>query len=438
MTHREVELLAVGAGPANLAMAVALEELAPDLAERSLLIERQERVSWQPGMLLREAQSQVSFLKDLVTQRNPLSRFSFVNYLHSIGRLDDFINLGTFTPYRSEMSEYFAWVASELAKVRLECGRSCESVTPRRSPDGTVTGWLTRLADGSTVGSRYLVIGAGRDPHVPAVFGALPAGRLIHSTEYTRRVAELPKDRAYRVVVIGGAQSAAEMFNAVQADLPGCHRTLVMRSIGLSHYETGKFTNELYFPSFTDEFFRAQPRAREQILAEMHRTNYAGLSPDLLDSLYRQLYLDRLHGEERLRVVTLADVTGAVEQDGEVRLELTDRKSGAAETLACDLVLLGTGFVRELPASVRRLQESLGLERVEVSRHYRLLLDGPATGACYLQGINEATHGIPDSLLSVLAVRGAEIATDVAAHRRDTALAGPGAEHLLSAATSAA
>ena len=36
MIDREVELLAVGAGPSNLALAVALEELAPDLAANSL------------------------------------------------------------------------------------------------------------------------------------------------------------------------------------------------------------------------------------------------------------------------------------------------------------------------------------------------------------------------------------------------------------------
>jgi L-ornithine N5-oxygenase len=33
MAKREVELLAIGAGPSNLGLAVALEELAPDVAE---------------------------------------------------------------------------------------------------------------------------------------------------------------------------------------------------------------------------------------------------------------------------------------------------------------------------------------------------------------------------------------------------------------------
>src|SRR6202046_3159822 len=113
MSDREVELLAIGAGPSNLALAVALEELAPDLAENSLVIEREASVQWQPGLLLPWAKSQVSFLKDLVTLRNPQSEFSFLNYLYSVGRLDAFINMASFTPYRVEISEYFQWAANQ-------------------------------------------------------------------------------------------------------------------------------------------------------------------------------------------------------------------------------------------------------------------------------------------------------------------------------------
>jgi L-ornithine N5-oxygenase len=37
---------------------------------------------------------------------------------------------------------------------------------------------------------------------------------------------------------------------------------------------------------------------------------------------------------------------------------------------------------------------------------------------CYLQGVNEATHGIADSLLSLLAIRSEEIVSDLLAHRQ--------------------
>jgi len=191
-----------------------------------------------------------------------------------------------------------------------------------------------------------------------------------------------------------------------------------MRSIGMKTYENSKFINELFYPDAVDDYFDAQPGAQEQIMREMHLTNYSGLAASTLQTIYQQLYLDRLSGDRRLRITTMTDVTAARQDGPDVVLELTDRRTGATEELRCDLVLLGTGFAREMPALVRELASGLGLDRIEVDRAYRLRIEGPATAACYLQGVNEDTHGIADSLLSVLAPRAAEIAGDILAHRR--------------------
>ena len=94
----------------------------------------------------------------------------------------------------------------------------------------------------------------------------------------------------------------------------------------------------------------------------------------------------------------------------EVVLELTDRRTGAVRELRTDLVLLGTGFspgdARDGAAPRRRRSVA---RRSAVTRDYRLVIDRPSTAACYLQGVNEATHGIADSLLSVLAPRANDI-----------------------------
>ncbi|MFH0518992.1 lysine N(6)-hydroxylase/L-ornithine N(5)-oxygenase family protein [Streptomyces sp. M41] len=417
MSNHDVEVLAIGAGPANLALAVALEELAPaHLADGTLLLERGDSIAWQRGMLLPWSLSQVSFLKDLVTLRNPRSRYSFVNYLHETGRLEDFINLGTFTPYRSEISDYQRWVAESLEHVKVRYGSRVTSLRPRRDPGGVVDGWVARMADGSSVTGRQLVVGAGRDANIPAVFRGLGAERLIHSTEYMDRISGLPRTPGRRVVVIGGAQSAAEMFHSVQQDLPGCEPTLIMRSIGLNHYETSKFTNELFYAGFVDEFFHAEPEARARVLAEMHRTNYAGLTPTMLEQLYRQVYLDRMRGRDRPSIRTMTQVTAARDTGDEVVLTLVNRLTGAEEEISCDVVLLGTGFRSEQPAVIRSLADALGLEHVEVGRDYRLDIGEPSTATVHLQGVNEATHGIADSLLSILAQRSEEIARSLIRH----------------------
>jgi L-ornithine N5-oxygenase len=420
--HQDVELLAIGAGPANLSLAVALEELAPEIADRSVIIEKHENVVWQRGMLQPWSRSQVSFLKDLVTLRNPRSAFSFVNYLHSVGRLDQFINLGSFTPYRMEISGYLQWVAESLPRVQIQYGRACVSIRPRHGSDGEVTGWLVTTADGGTIGTRDLVIGAGRDACVPQEFHSLPRHKVIHSTEFEDRVAELDPAAPHRFVVVGGAQSAAEMLWATHQGFPQAQCTMVMRSIGLNGYESSKFTNELFYPSFVDEFHAAPPEARTQLLREMHRTNYAGLSPAMLDTLYQQMYLERLTGSERLQMITMTDIVDArLDGDdggsGDVVLTLADRRTGQRRELRCDTVLLGTGFVPGMPRMVQGLAESVGLTEATVDRTYRMRVPETVTAGCYLQGVNEATHGIADSLLSVLAARAGEIVADLSARR---------------------
>ncbi|MEV4380422.1 SidA/IucD/PvdA family monooxygenase [Streptosporangium sp. NPDC049644] len=425
MKHQEVELLALGAGPSNLALAVALEELAPELATRTLIIEQHENVAWHRGMLLPWTQSQVSFLKDLVTLRNPQSRFSFVNHLHSVGRLTEFVNLGSFTPYRMEISNYLLWVAESLAQVRIEYGRRCVAVEPVLSGDGQVERWIVRLADGSTIGCRTLVVGAGRDAHIPEVFETLPRERIIHSTEFSQKVAGLDHAAPHRVAVIGGAQSAAEMLWATHQSMPNAECTMIMRSIGLNGYESSKFTNELFYASFVDEFYESRPEARRQLLDEMHRTNYAGLSPGMLENLYRQIYLERLTGQERIQIITMAEISQARIDGDEIVLTLKDRKSGRHDELPCDVLLLGTGFDRRMPSLIRDLAARAGLGEIGVDRAYKLALPAGSSAACYLQGVNEDTHGIADSLLSTLANRAEEIVGDIQESRATAELLSP-------------
>jgi L-ornithine N5-monooxygenase len=417
----EVELLAIGAGPSNLGLAVALEELAPDLAEQTLMVDRNETIEWQQGMLMPWATSQVSFLKDLVTQRDPRSRFSFLNHLYETGRLDEFVNMSTFTPFRIEFAGYLRWVAEQLTKVRIRLGCACASVQPRRDASGALTGWVTTMADGTTVGSRFLAFGIGRDPNIPPVLAALPRARVVHSVEYRQRVQELSGELPYRVAVIGSSQSSAEMFRALRDDLPDSDVAWLMRSIGLSSDESSKFTNELYYPSFVDDFYDAPPAAREQILQEMYRTNYSVVTPPMLEHLYADRYLDRLTERNERRLITMVDITGAREEDDEVVLELTDRRTGAVSELHRDLIFLGTGFEPRIPRLVRDLADGLGLDGIDVTRQYRVRLEAegaPApTAGLYLQGVNEDTHGISDSLLSVLAQRAEEICRDILAHR---------------------
>lgn len=421
MTNQEVGVLAIGAGPANLALAVAIEESGSgELADQTLLLEQSPDIKWQRNLLMPWARSQVSFLKDLVTLRNPRSRFSFLNFLHSQDRLDEFVNLGTFHPFRWELSDYLQWVARSLERVRIRYGARAARIEPNRAADGSISGWTVTLTDGDTIRCRDLVVGGGRDPHIPEVFADLPRDRVIHSTQFRTRVDELATDEPTRAVVVGGAQSAAEMFFALYQNLPRGQVTMIVRSIGLQNYQTSKFVNELYFPSFVDDFYGSPAEVRGQILDEMRFTNYAGLAPPFLDELYTLLYQEKTLGPGRAEVRAMTEVVGARLEGDEIVLDLRDRTSGKVEPLRCDVVLLGTGYDGRTPTMVRNLAASAGLTDVSVSRCYRVDIGASAWGGLYLQGVNEETHGIADSLISVLAHRSQDILADLRARRTGT------------------
>ena len=109
------DLIGIGFGPSNIALAITLDEKkqAGHHVE-SFFIEKQPSFAWHANMMLDNAHMQVSFLKDLATMRNPSSHFTFVNYLHQKNRLQDFINLKTFFPSRHEFNDYLAWAAAHF------------------------------------------------------------------------------------------------------------------------------------------------------------------------------------------------------------------------------------------------------------------------------------------------------------------------------------
>ena len=215
------DLVCVGFGPAALAIAVALHD--QHIAARVLFIERQHRFAWHAGMLLPGARMQISFLKDLATLRDPRSRFTFLNYLKSSGRLEAFINLNTFLPLREEFNDYLVWAASHFAR-QVRYGANVTSVWPQRAEGEPVSSWRVVALDTITdktfsVTTRHVVIAQGGVPKIPPVLR--PFDKIVvHSSQYLAEI--LPRmtpetEEERRIAVIGGGQSAAEIFDDLTA-----------------------------------------------------------------------------------------------------------------------------------------------------------------------------------------------------------------------------
>ena len=132
------DLIGIGFGPSNLALAIALQEREKAQGKLDVLfLDKQADYRWHGNTLVTQSELQISFLKDLVTLRNPTSPYSFVNYLKAHDRLVDFINLGTFYPCRMEYNDYLRWRGSSrprptTARKCWPSSRSCISNRSRR------------------------------------------------------------------------------------------------------------------------------------------------------------------------------------------------------------------------------------------------------------------------------------------------------------------
>ena len=227
----DYDLVCIGFGPASLAIAIALHD--QEVEARVLYIERQRHFAWHAGMLLPHARMQISFLKDLATLRDPRSKFTFVNYLKAKNRLVAFTNLATFLPLREEYNDYMSWCAAHFARD-VRYGHETVGVSPIEDREGPIQSWrvLSRNVETdatSAVTARSVVVAIGGKPRIPpALSTGGPDCRIVHSSLYSTAVPRILVDprKAYNVAVIGGGQSAAEIFNDLQNRYPKSHLTL--------------------------------------------------------------------------------------------------------------------------------------------------------------------------------------------------------------------
>ncbi|GAA6052828.1 hypothetical protein JCM3770_006272 [Rhodotorula araucariae] len=242
------DLVAIGFGPAALALAIALVEhnadaprpkpptysslgglqdalgfdideavrarddgarqAAPRRTLRCAFIERFPHFQWHPGMMLDGSSMQISFLKDLATLRNPQSPYTFLSYLASFtpSRLASFISLSTFTPSRREFADYLQWCAQKVqGELQGQGGEvaygeevvAVDALRPDEHSEGDGVRVLKvtsrAVATGETVTryTRNLVVSAGGSPKIPPQLCApelVATERILHTAHFQERI----------------------------------------------------------------------------------------------------------------------------------------------------------------------------------------------------------------------------------------------------------
>ncbi|MCG8417674.1 MAG: lysine N(6)-hydroxylase/L-ornithine N(5)-oxygenase family protein [Proteobacteria bacterium] len=419
------DVLGIGFGPSNLALAIAIEESARSLHARPFrahFFEKQACFGWHRGMLLDEATMQISFLKDLATMRNPTSEFSFLRYLHDKDRLVDFINHKSLFPSRVEFHDYLEWAAARVAHcVSYHC--KVIEVQPVQR-DGVVE-YLDVVVQrgGDQAGrevyrARNIVVAVGLEAMMPA--GVVPSDRIWHSADTLDRIERL-REEPKLVAVVGAGQSAAEITAFMHDRFAQAEVRSVFTRYGYSTSDDTPFANQIFDPEAVDDFFSA-PADVKRMLFDYHKnTNYSVADPDVINELYRRMYQERVRGEQRLRIMRATRVLGARTTPTSVELTVEHLPTGARSQFHADLAIFSTGYRPGDPLCLLGALADACLRddegRLGIARDYRIRTAEHVHCGIYVQGATEYSHGISSSLLSNTAVRAGEILESIV--RRD-------------------
>lgn len=396
-----MNVIGIGAGPANLSAAVLLEPLA-DVA--AAFYEAKEQFAWHPGLLLDGATLQSPYLKDLVTLANPCSPYTFLNYLFSEKRFHRFL-IANFTDVtRAEFDRYFRWASARLSSLHF--GRRARAVN---FAEGR---FRVRFDDGER-SATHLILGSGQTPYVPECARPHLGDRVFHAGEFLLRE---PLWRDRRVAVVGGGQTGAEIVLQLlrgREQLPR-RLTWITRRPSFQVLDESVFANELYTPAYANYFF-ALPAQRRARLLEQQRLASDGIKESLLQELYRTLYsLDFLEDRPGIHDFRPGHELVGLAPHG-AGWSLTSHSDDGTCTHEADIVILATGFSSRLPDYLEPLAERIGWRDGElaVRADYSLEWDGPAENRLYVQGLARHARGIQDVNLGLIAWRSATIVNSI-------------------------
>lgn len=408
------DVIGVGLGPSNLGLAIAVQEVsqAADIDSRQLYLEGRDEFAWHPGMLLPGAKLQVSFLKDLATQRNPNSQYSFLTYLHERNRLADFINRNEFTPGRNEYTDYLRWAVDKINQAHQgELVRYRKRVTSIGF-DGTH--FRVESGDGILL-ARNISMGTGILSRIPDF--ATASIRQFHNHELLDNLQRFDAGCAapQRIAVVGGGQSAAEVVRYLYGRYPATTVSAFIGKYGYTPADASPYANRIFDTAAVDQYYHAPQETKDWLMREHRYTNYSAPDIDIIKELY-DLEYDELvahgHGGGRLDIRRATRAVGADESDTVVALTYRDLLADKQGTEDFDLVVYATGFATLAPTKLLDYDARQHFTDT-VNSNYSLArtADSDTSANIFVNGgFAEHSHGVTGTLLSNIALRSGEIA----------------------------
>lgn len=234
------DVVCIGFGTKGLAFSTVLADHDP--SQRVLIVERDSRFNDDLGFAAEDRSAGSTFLRDLITLRNPRSEFTFVNFLHETNLLVAFTNASQLITSRRLTARYMAWVAQKIEQLGwVSFNKEAVNIKPTGiAANGQVTRWTIDLrASGngaaSKVSCKRLIVATGAQSRLPKSLASpklssnvLP---LNESAQLLQRVHNA--ERPLSIAIIGADQEAVELFEHL-ISAPGHHRaTMVLAGSAL-------------------------------------------------------------------------------------------------------------------------------------------------------------------------------------------------------------
>jgi L-ornithine N5-oxygenase len=408
------DVVNIGFGPAGIALACVQEDARENNSSlqdiKMLHLEKADDTVWHGELLLTGTDINHSVFRDLVTPRNPRSRFSFAMYLKDKKRMFDFGLLGR-PASRHEWSDYIRWVSSQVDDNTL-FSTPAQEIQP--IVEGGELHGLKVVTERDTYTTKNIVLSSGSQPRIPDQFLPHLGERVFHTSQFLSHLKRFGEALPARWLVLGSGQSASESVIELLKRREDITLHSVHRSLGFRLTQLGQFPNRVFSPEHVDYFHQLDNASRRQFLEWSKATNYAGIDPDESQTLFSFVYEDRICGRERLHIRPWCEIVDVRQSDNGYRITLADIFSGKEDIVEVDVIVLATGYQQpRIPALLTQLQPWLEQDQdggLRIDRDYRVALRETNGVNIYVNGLSERSHGISDSQsFSLMALRAERI-----------------------------
>ena len=151
------------------------------------------------------------------------------------------------------------------------------------------------------------------------------------------------------------------------------------------------------------------------MLLEAHSdTNYSVVDLDLIKRIYKSMYEEKVRGRDRIHVMPLMRLVNITDNGDSVTAHFKHvTLDESSVDLECDAVILATGYSRKVKQQLLKgLTPYLSIQEsgeYNIERDYRIITKPNFEPTIFMQGYCENTHGLSDTLLSILPIRAQEI-----------------------------